>query len=250
MAILGVLLAMINSFFISNQDLSRRQLAGADINLMLKQSMLRLNDVISQTSYIYPSGQTLTRSGETLTIGPSTLAVLIPEDTTYCKKDSDSSPEYCGYIFTVKNRANYVSVVGSSPGAADKVLVEYQTPPVITWNIGSIPTKNWTSFSYTEGVVIDSIDADVTNLGSAANMIVADKSKRSADDKSSPIFSYADVSVSPVQTGDASAANALIQSVSYTISIASTYKGSELQASRSNRTLAKVIPRAGLPIVQ
>jgi prepilin-type N-terminal cleavage/methylation domain-containing protein len=257
MGVLGLVLGIVNAFFISNNNLASQQMTSADVNLALKQSILRMSEIISQANYIYPAERTMTMAtGKSFKTGSNALAVLVPENTPYCPMDSDNVREYCGFMYVLEPRANHVGVLGTRPGTTNTVLVEYRTNATINWTIGTIPATtvvNWSAMAPVAGVVVDSVNAAETQLGRADNLVLVDKTKKSVDEqgRATDLFSYS-INTNDAATalaGSPSASNALIQSVTYTIGLSYTRQGKTISMEQTGNTMARAIPRGGLPIL-
>jgi prepilin-type N-terminal cleavage/methylation domain-containing protein len=169
MAILGILLAMLSAFLISNQRVTNTQITAATLSNDLRLAHLRISEIVSQAHYIYPSGQTLTLDGKAFTTGPGALAVLVPRGTTYCKAEGSAARDYCGFAYVIEDRAPYVSLLGMGD-TTNLVIAEYKVVE-LEWNPVDAADKTpaellaltvWDDVEVSP--VADSVDAANTNL--------------------------------------------------------------------------------------
>lgn len=236
MAVLALILSLSSRLIFQNQDITTRQVLAGRVNEDARLAILRISDVVSQASYIFPNNATITvQTGATTTAvvtGDDALAVLVPPQTAYCPL---TTTQYCGFLYRLEARAPYTTDLGNTPGNSGWVLVEYQARG-LTWNANTNPTSvanNWASASFSShGVVADSVndnDTDLSLLAFAGIASVVDQ-----------------ILAIPTETVSVSlnSTNALIGSVRVRIGIAYS---NGLQATRQSDILARGIPRAVPP---
>lgn len=169
MAVLAAILSMSSQLIFQNQNITTRQVLAGRVNEDVRLATLRISDVVSQASYIFPNDTSITvQTGATNTAvvtGDDALAVLVPPRTAYCPLTTN---QYCGFLYRLEARAPYSADLGNTPGNSGWVLVEYQARG-LTWNANTNPTSvanNWTSAGFrSRGVLADSVTDDGTNLG-------------------------------------------------------------------------------------
>jgi prepilin-type N-terminal cleavage/methylation domain-containing protein len=238
MSIFLILLGALSTFFASNQRVASQQITSGNASLVARQSLLRLNELLFQAAYIYPANQpiTLTVDGtaKTLTTGASVLAFLIPQSASspYC---TGTAQTYCGFVYSIESRVPFADVLGNRTDVTGFALLEHKVDGAqrINWSVGTIPTRTWGQA--TVGVVADSVDNAISDLGSAANLQLSDATKVPDGERST--FSYTSTVT----------ANALIQSVNYTLSIRYNQRGQAISSQQTGYTFSRVIPRIALP---
>ncbi len=226
MAILGILLAVLSVFFSSNLRITNRQIAAADAGLAVRLSLLRLNDIVAQSAYIYPAEQSLTINGTALSTGASLLAVLVPEDTTYCPDAGTQT--YCGFAYSIEDRAPYAAILGAGNATTGLALIEWQVSG-ISWPRDTLPTTTWNSA--TPGILADSADPLRSDLASAAQLTLA----LQQSDFDENAFTYT-ANVTNI-------ASALIQSVSSNL-VVRYNRNPPVEVERTNYVFSRAIPRA------
>lgn len=234
MAILGILLAAVSTFFVSNQKLATEQLSAVSIENNIGLTELRLREVIAQAHYIYPAGQTLTAGGKVFTTGAEVLAVLIPEDAenaTYC---TGSDEEYCGYVFAIENRADFESILGGGTGTTGFALIETQVPN-IAWDARTVPETNWINASRSRAPLMDSIDPTNSSLADVADLQLA--RNPSLDDST---FDFS-------ATVTTASADALVKDVKVRLGVKVNFRGKDLTRERIVTVNTRSIPRGTLP---
>jgi prepilin-type N-terminal cleavage/methylation domain-containing protein len=241
MAILGILLAMLSAFLISNQRVTTTQITAATLSNDVRLAHLRISEIISQAHYIYPSGITLTINDKTFVTGKAGLAILVPRGTTYCKAEGTTAKkqDYCGFAYVIDDRTPYTSLLGLGD-PSDEVIAEYKVEE-LPWDpkdaISNDKTPaefltNW-GIKAVANPVADSVDSTTTNL--AGNLSPASR-KSAFDDKAG--FDL---------TTPTDNAKALISAVTSTIALKRTINGKPVSVSRDNYVFSKAIPRSALP---
>jgi prepilin-type N-terminal cleavage/methylation domain-containing protein len=238
MAIFGTLLAILGAFFGSNSRISNQQISATDANLSLRQSLLRMTEIITQAAYIYPAGQTITLTGGsnvTRATGNNALAILVPAGTTYCMI---STANYCGYLFSIENRTDFTAILGTS-SSTQFTLVEWRSDGLI-WAINTFPpTSVATWANATRAVMSDNVvPSTVTNgssLAAVGNLSISDESAIYDDDIT---FDFTNAG--------RNANNGLIGAVAPRLVIQS--KNGSTKATRATNIFSRAIPRAGQPI--
>jgi prepilin-type N-terminal cleavage/methylation domain-containing protein len=242
MAILGILLAMLSAFLMSNQRVTTTQITAATLSNDVRLAHLRIGEIISQAHYIYPSGITLTINAKTFVTGKAGLAILVPRGTTYCKAEgaSATTQDYCGFAYVIDDRSPYTSLLGLG-NPSSEVIAEYKQEG-LTWNPKDAVTNEKTPAELgvltvwpnaTANPVADSVDSAQTNL--AGNLDPALR-KGAFDDKAG--FDL---------TTPTDNAKALISAVTSTIALKRTINGKPVSVSRDNYVFSKAIPRSALP---
>ena len=259
-AILGVLLAMLGAFFSSQQRVTSQQVTQATLNNDARLAMLRMGDIITQASYIYPAGQTITVTGgdETnyqVTTGENAVAVLLPRlanddepllASPYCGNDA-TEERYCGFIFAIEEADAYVGILGDTDGTGS-VLVERRVLS-IDWDAGDIPTKNWDASSVNVSPLANSVllesgesdedeEAPFTSLGAKENLALAGIA--SEFDDGIKTFSFAEGTPTDQE-------NALINSIDMTLVLQAPIRGQDLTSERSSIFFTRSVPRESLP---
>ncbi len=231
MSIFGVLMTAMSMFFISNQKVATEQISSASNENNVRLALLRINEIVSQANYIYPSGQTLVLDGKNYSTGQNVLAVLIPENTTYCPPTASTGQTYCGFMFSIENRSTYSAILGVNSSTTGLALIEHRVTG-ITWAQHTVPSLNWPNTNLISSPVADSVS---TNSSLAADLEPADYSSFDRD-----TFSYG-------ATADISSSKALIKTVNSTVEVSYTFRGKSLETQRSSYVLARAIPRGALP---
>jgi prepilin-type N-terminal cleavage/methylation domain-containing protein len=251
MAILGILLAMLSAFLISNQRVTTTQITAATLSNDLRLAHLRIGEIISQAHYIYPSGQNLTIDGKTFTTGATALAVLVPRGTTYCKAEGATvtDTDYCGFAYVIEDRTPYVSLLGLGD-TTNQVIAEYKVEklkwsPLDTTNAGKTPAEFLTVWDDPEvSPVADSVDATNTNL---AGIIFAGTTKEKVALTMSSRTGTFDEKANFSTTVLDNDKKALVSGVTSTITLERTMNGKPISVSRDNYVFSKAIPRSSLP---
>ncbi|MGL4609864.1 MAG: PilW family protein [Trueperaceae bacterium] len=243
MGILGILLATLTAFLVSNQQVTTSQVTSATLSNDVRLAHLRLGEIVSQAHYIYPSGQTINIDGTPYVTGALALAVLVPRGTTYCKREpeeTDTRQDYCGFAYVVTERTPYVDLLGESDGTTGQVLIEFKSEGLEWVQADStagdtnpaLTLLNWNNLSSTNPVA-DSVDEELTNVGAELTF--------------SSIVATFDKETNFQLTGSSDTVRALIGGVTSTIALERTVRGKEVTASRENYVFSKAIPRTGLP---
>jgi prepilin-type N-terminal cleavage/methylation domain-containing protein len=241
MAVFGIFLAALGGFFASNNRVSNQQISAADANLALRQSLLRMTEVITQAAYIYPSGQNiiLTPAGGsavTLTTGADVLAVLVPAGTSYCNLTTRT---YCGFIYRIQNRNPFTALLGTT-SRTQFALVEWQSRN-LTWNQNTLPTTTVNAWAgATSAVMADNIVSSATaqdsSLANVNNLTISQESP--ILDNQNSLFS--------LDPASRNQANGLVSGVAPRLVIAA--KNGSAQSMRAANIFSRAIPRAMLPI--
>lgn len=246
MAILGVLLGALGSFFALNQKVGSEQITAAKINNDVRLALLRLSDVTSQAQYIYPAGRTLTLQGggtaKSFTTGAEALAILVPNGTTYCPETVADT--YCGFAFAIESSAPYADILGSSTSATGDALTEYRFTG-LTWPGGAnsvLPATTWTDTSALNSPLINSVDKGNSSLAAAGDLGFATYSN--FDDAT---FSYPTSSDKTYLETFGSNATALVNSVRTVLNLQYTVRGKAISTERDGVMFARSIPRARQP---
>lgn len=235
MGILGILLALLSMFLVSNQRVTTSQITAATLENDTRLAFLRMNEVISQAQYIFPEGQTLILNGQTFTTGAQAIAVLIPTHTTYCKTSDPGS--YCGYAFTVESRTPFESLLGPSEGTSSLALIETFVMH-LDWPQNAIPAQENTLYSWSSkgrpddfrrSPITDSIDSSKTNLYAA-----------------SKLAGYSDFDRG-FKMDDADTSNDLLQAVEPALYLKRDINGKTVGIERSSFIFSRAIPRSMLP---
>ncbi|MBF6593794.1 MAG: prepilin-type N-terminal cleavage/methylation domain-containing protein [Thermaceae bacterium] len=237
LSLLLVVLAVASDLIVSNQRVANTTVLRNQIAEDARLSILRMTEIVSQSAYIYPAGQTITLSGFSVNTS-SGLVVLVPWESPYCNDNNLAGNAayktyYCGFIYRVEPRAPYAAKLGNVSNTTGQVLVEYRYRWV-SWPTNTTPITNWTALSAPSvGVVADSVDTANTDL--VGNLQLAARS-------------------SPVDTGlkndtsvTTSSANALIWAVQPQVGLALTYGQTSLSINRSEVMYARAIPRVADP---
>jgi type II secretory pathway pseudopilin PulG len=244
MGILGVLLALLSAFLIDNQRVTTTQITAATLSNDLRLAHLRISEIVSQSHYIYPSGQTLTINGQTFTTGSSALAVLVPRGTTYCKAigTTATSRDYCGFAYVIEDRTPYVSLLGLGD-TTNQVIAEYKQEE-LEWNPTTIADKTPAEFltlttwsDATANPVADSVNPDPKETDLAGLTQVKVASRKGTFDSSGGF----DLTV-PLDNQ-----KALISAVTSKITLERTLNGKSVKVTRDNYVFSKAIPRNSLP---
>jgi prepilin-type N-terminal cleavage/methylation domain-containing protein len=233
MGILGVLLALLSSFLFSNQRLTSEQITAATLENDTRLAFLRMSEVISQAQYIFPEGQTLTIDGQLFTIGANAIAVLVPNNTTYCDADTGT---YCGYAYTVEARTLFAAVLGPEAGTSGLALIETKVLN-LEWLADVIPAHtaalstwlaNGNPDDFRRSPITDSVDASATDLFT---------SRLASSNKFDERFN----------TSDPLASDALLNAIESKLFLRRTIRGKNLSVERSNYVFSRAIPRNTLP---
>lgn len=234
LSLLLVVLAVASDLIVSNQRVANTTVLRNQIAEDARLSFLRMTEIVSQSAYIYPAGQTITLSGFSVSTS-SSLVVLVPWESPYCNDNNLAGNAayktyYCGFIYRVEPRAPYAAKLGNVSNTTGQVLVEYRYRWV-SWPTNTTPIANWSTLATPNvGVVADSIDTTNTNL--------VDKLKLAA--RSSPV----DTGLNGTST---SSANALIWAVQPQVGLTLTYGTTSLSVIRSDVIYARAIPRVADP---
>jgi prepilin-type N-terminal cleavage/methylation domain-containing protein len=231
MAILGILLAMLSAFLISNQRVTSQQITAATLNNDLRLSFLRMSEIISQAHYIFPPDQTLSINGADYTTGARVLAVLVPADTTYCP----DATGYCGFAFTIEDRTPFAAdFLGANAGTTNFALIETRERG-LEWKQSKIPSSetSLTTWVTTErSPITDSVDAAQSDLASFSRL---EPSKDTNFDKGF------DVNVTAAETTDYDVY--LAASVNSKVRLERRVNGETLFLQQDSFVFSRAIPR-------
>lgn len=224
MAIFGVLMTAVFFFFTSNQKVVGQQISAASLDNTLRLALARVDELVSQASYIYPADQTLVINGASYTTGAKLLAVLVAEGSTYCADAGGQS--YCGYAYSIEDRKPYEAILGEGDLTTGLALVEHVVTG-IAWPQHGIPSLNWSSAPITYPLA-DSIAAS-SSIGAKLETASFTSFDRS--------FTFATIN----------ATDSLINAVESDIIISLKHQGKDLKSERSSYAYARSIPRGALP---
>jgi prepilin-type N-terminal cleavage/methylation domain-containing protein len=230
MAILGILLATLSAFLISNQRVTSQQITAATLNNDLRLAFLRMSDVISQAQYIFPPDQKLMINGAEYTTGAQALAVLVPAGTTYCPIAKD----YCGFAFTIEDRTPFEDQLGANAGTTNLALIETNLRG-IEWKKDQLPTAMPTLYTWNtlnRFPITDSVDGVKSDLASFDKL---EPSKDTSFDKGFEV-NKATITVADYNTY-------LAASVNSTVSLERRVSSKTLGISRNNFVFSRAIPR-------
>jgi hypothetical protein len=209
----------------------------------LRLAHLRISEIVAQSHYIYPSGQTLTINGKPYSTGAAALVVLIPRGTTYCKAEGATAidRDYCGFAYVIEDRTPYVALLGSG-ATTNRVIVEYRVEE-LDWdpiknvaNAKKTPAEFLTTWTTaTANPVADSVDPANTDLAGLANLEV---SARQGTFDTEAEFDLGAAADKP---------KALISAVTSMIALERTINGKAVSVTRDNYVFSKAIPRNTLP---
>jgi prepilin-type N-terminal cleavage/methylation domain-containing protein len=233
MAILGILLAMLSAFLISNQRVTSQQITAATLNNDLRLAFLRMTDVVSQAQYIFPPEQTLKINGTDYTTGARTLAVLVPSGTTYC----NTADDYCGFAYTIEERASFSGDLGANGGTTNFALVETKEEG-LTWAQMEPSTADavlnglytWTTTQRMP--IVDSVNAADSDLASFGRL---EPSKNTSFDGG--------FTVAKDITTATEFKRFLAASVNSAVSLERTVNGKALSLRQENFVFSRAIPR-------
>lgn len=165
MSIFGVVLLLAGNLFSSANAYTTLTVTASEVEDDVRLSLLRITEITSQAAYIYPAGITLTLNTGTVTTGKNALALLAPAGSPYCPGDvTANSDKYCLFVYRLRPRSAYTAVLPRLKNPTPDVLVE-QRARWVTWTLNTVPGLNFSSLSLTDGVVVDSIDANLTDFG-------------------------------------------------------------------------------------
>jgi prepilin-type N-terminal cleavage/methylation domain-containing protein len=237
LSLLGGILVLTNNLIFQNQTIASRQLLQRQASEDARMTMLRLSEVLSQASFIYPLDQTLQLPGGiTQTTGASVLAALVASGTPYCPTSVSPASTYCAYMYRLEARSNYLFDLGKQPLASPNVLVEYRLAG-LNWPKNTPPTRNWTSLTAQQsGIVMDSVDATQTDF---SVLIVG--AQQVVDRYLTATITLPDGSKAPIPTNDP---NALIISLRPKVRVAFA---NGIGATREEDIAARAAPRGIAP---
>jgi prepilin-type N-terminal cleavage/methylation domain-containing protein len=238
MAILGILLAALSAFLISNQRVTTTQITAATLENDTRLAFLRMSEVISQAQYIFPEGQPLNISGNDFVTGKDAIAVLIPSGTAYCKNATAQS--YCGYAFTVEDRSPFEAMLGPDGGTSGLALIETMVKG-LSWDEDIIPAQTSSLYTWNDpsndprdfyrSPITDSVDSSQTDLSATIKMAT-----------------YSDFDGGFAFTQNAEdEANGLVAAVESRVYLRRTINNQTLEVNRSNFVFSRAVPRGGLP---
>ena len=260
-AILGILLALIGAFFASQQRVTSQQVTKATLNNDTRLAMLRMGDIITQASYIYPAGQTINVMGSTNagatgsisenfteTTGQTALAVLLPRyvadspqaSSPYCNATNAAEGQYCGFLFSIEAAAGYEEILGEDSSSTGLVLVERKVAG-LTWEQRKLPNLTWTGTLF-KSPLASSVKRDgdpnteaVTSLGANENLTLSN------------VVSQFDNGDRLFNTDDKTAVNALINAVEMRLVLQAPIRNETLESERSSTFFTRSVPREALP---
>lgn len=228
MVILGLVLALSSSLILGNQKITAQSVTQNQMSEDARLGLFRLTEMVSQASYIYPTGQKITLPGGTsVTTGAQVLAFLVPWESPYCTDGIAANvASYCAFVYRTEARAPYAAKLGAAASNnTGQVLVEYEYR-WLSWP-PNVPSANWGTLTLASaGVVADSVDAAITNLYNKVRLAT----------NPSPVDSNLKVDASTPTSDPA----ALINSVEPVLGLSLT-GGTKL--SRSEVIFARAIPR-------
>ena len=237
MGILGILLGLLSTFLISNQNITRDQITQVTLENDARLAFLRMSEVISQAQYIFPQGQTLILDGQAVNTGNTGLAVLVPAGTTYCADAEDES--YCGYAFTIEDRTPFNAVLGPDAGTSGLALIETFIED-LEWEKETVPSLEASVYTWTphgnnnfrRSPITDSIEAGTSNL-----MLTT----------KTATYSDFDVDKFDFSQDDALTADDLLLAVESKLFLQRKVKGKNLNIERNSFVFSRAIPRSKLP---
>lgn len=180
-AILGILLTTLALFLNSQQKVTTEQISQVTLTNAAKLSLERMQDIVAQANYIFPAGQTISLNnpgqGKNLSIvtGSRTLAVLIPNGTSYCQLTDLTAKRYCGFLWTIEGRGEYLSFLGNHAVGSDYALIEYKVMD-LSWaqfKNPAVELANWTASPTTVSPVVDGVDLATSSLAAETNLTLA-----------------------------------------------------------------------------
>ncbi len=237
MAILGILLGVLTAFLIGNQRVTSNQITAASLNNDVRLAFLRISEIVAQTHYIYPAGQTLTINGASYTTGKDMLAVLVPEGTTYCDATPSGTPAtYCAFAYAITDRAPYITKLGNGAGTTGFALIEFKQTGLL-WTKGSQPTSVlaiWASAA--SSPVVDS----VATTSSLAALINLEKGTSSNYDGPA-VFST---------TANLDTSKGIVAAVNSSLVLERTVNGKAVTVTRNNFVFSRTTPRPTQPTKQ
>lgn len=238
-AILGLLFTMLAMFLGGQQKITGQQITAVSMNNDSRLALTRMADMVAQASFIYPAGQVITlqtlSGSKQVVTGKDALAVLIAGEASqiFCPTTTQS---YCGYIWLIDDRTEYLAFLGEHSSATNHVLVEFKVPGLV-WPQGINPAQgllNWTQFTASISPVVDSVDQLASSLAAAENLRLAAYRSRFDGEKN---FNGTSVS----------AADALVSSVEVSLALTAHAAGKTSQTKRSAVIFARSVPREALP---
>jgi prepilin-type N-terminal cleavage/methylation domain-containing protein len=185
LSLLGGILLLANQLMFQNQTIASRQLLQRQASEDARLTMLRLSEIVSQASYIYPLKEEIDLPGGIKQkTGKSALAVLVSWGSPYCPSEVAGKDKYCAFLYRLEPRSSYLSDLGQQPLAGSNVLIEYRLH-WLDWPRDTPPSRNWTALTgIRRGIVMDSVDAaqtDFSNLRVGGRQVVDKYLKNDVD---------------------------------------------------------------------
>lgn len=172
MVMLGVLLTVVVQLFTSQNRVNNSIMGYSDLTADVRMSTVRMNELLSQATYIYPAGQTIDLPASVkVTTGKTAVAFLLASNTPYCPSPPALRKRYCAVLYNIEARSDYTSILGSNATVSPYVLTE-RVYTSLDWpqsGTGLTPSKNWSALTLmnnTVGLVADAVDNAATDLGS------------------------------------------------------------------------------------
>lgn len=165
LAVMSMVLLMVGAFIVQNQRIALRNLLQNEAVEDGRRSMLRLSEIVSQASYIYPNNQTIAFPSGTVVTGNAAMAVLLPWGSSYCQGDISHKAQYCAFLYLIEGRSYYASMLATLSQGAGSVLVEKKLG-WLDWPAGTLPATDLSTLSYLGvGVVTDGVVSASSVLG-------------------------------------------------------------------------------------
>lgn len=165
--IFGVVMVIASEVFSNANTYTTLTVSSADLEEDVRLGVLRMTEVTSQASYIYPNGVTISWTGGTVTTGKLALALLAPSGTPYCPLDlAANKSRYCLFIYRTQPRSGYSSTLPARKNVTADVIVE-QRLRWVEWRDKTSPLTvypNVPPLSLTQGVLVDSVDTTLSDL--------------------------------------------------------------------------------------
>jgi prepilin-type N-terminal cleavage/methylation domain-containing protein len=163
MAILGVILVAASGLLQGNQRVTSDTQTRSNALGDARGAISRMTETLSQASYIYPEGSTITVTDGLVGQGATNTVITGPDAVAVLISDGATPPTYKGVIYYLANRDDTTFAADLPQLPADRiaqlVLVEAQTVTNIAWAPKSTPQSNW-GINASEGVLVDGVDGD------------------------------------------------------------------------------------------
>ena len=107
LSLVGGILLLANQLMFQNQTIASRQLLQRQASEDARMTMLRLSEVLSQASYIYPNNRPdnqpiLLPGGDSQKTGIPALAALVASGTPYCPLSIAVAGTYCAFLYRLE----------------------------------------------------------------------------------------------------------------------------------------------------